>query len=251
MNRLKVRPLLAATRNDEELQRKDVELALVRERAERDKREREALETLQMSLEAEKRRVEDELEAERTLVLEKDALLERTTKREAQLEEDVAALQADIDVLDSQLDRAMKLQKESEEKHESLRQAFDQAAEHLVRLEAEQKDWKSKETTLSSELENNSEEVETLRSDLDKMRTLCEELKNLVLQREEDLLRSKERMNLTIKELEGKLDVELRTKYIFFPIRSKFEANDILLSGRSLRTSPTASRTMLVTPESN
>ena len=113
----------------------------------------------------------------------------------------------------------MKLQKESEEKHESLRRAFDQAAEHLVRLETEQKEWKSKETTLSTELESNSEEVETLRSDLDEMRTLNEELKNLVLQREEDLLRSKERMNSAIKELESKLDVELRNKYIFLPIR--------------------------------
>ena len=210
--------MLAATRNDEELRRKEVELVLVRERAERDKREREALETLQMSLEASKRRVEDELEAERALVLEKDALLERTTKREAQLEEDVSALQADIDVLDSQLDRAMKLQKESEEKHDSLRRAFDQAAEHLVRLETEQKDWKSKETTLSSELESNSEEVETLRCDLDEMRALNEGLKNLVLQREEDVLRSKERMSFAVKELEGKLDVELRNKYVsFFP----------------------------------
>jgi myosin protein heavy chain len=225
---LKVRPLLAATRNDEELRRKEVELALVRERAERDKREREALETLQMSLETEKRRVEDELEAERALVLEKDALLERTTKREVKLEEDVAALQADIDVLDSQLDRAMKLQKESEEKHESLRRAFDQAAEHLVRLETEQKEWKSKETTLSSELESNSEEVETLLSDLDEMRSLNEGLKNLVLQREEDVLRSKERMNLAIKELEGKLDVELRNKYIFFLLSSSRGVNDLI-----------------------
>jgi len=209
------------------LRRKEIELALVKEKAERDKQEREALETLKMSLDAEKRRIEDDLEAEHALVLEKDALLERSTKREAQLEEDVAALQADIDVLDSQLDRAMKLQKESDEKHESLRRAFDQAAEHLVRLEAEQKEWKSKETSLSAELESNSEEVETLRSDLDEMRTLSEELKNLVLQREEDLLRSKERMDFAIKELEGKLDVELRNKYLFFPHSFTFEVDNI------------------------
>ena len=223
---------------------------MVKEKAQRDKQEREALETLKMSLEAEKRRIEDDLEAERALVLEKDALLERSTKREAQLEEDVVALQADIDLLDSQLDRSMKLQKESEEKYESLRQAFDQAAEHLIRLEAEQKAWKSKETTLSAELDSNSEEVQTLRSDLDEMRTLSEELKNLVLQREEDLLRSKERMDFTIKELEGKLDVELRNKYIS-PPSSKSEVNDILLSGSSSRTSPTSSRMMLVMPKNS
>ena len=69
----RVRPLLAATRSDEELRRKEEELALIKERVERDAREREALEGLQMRLEAEKRRVEEALEAERALGLEKDA----------------------------------------------------------------------------------------------------------------------------------------------------------------------------------
>jgi myosin protein heavy chain len=95
-------------------------------------------------------------------------------------------------------------------------------------LETEQKEWKSKETTLSSELESNSEEVETLRCDLDEMRALNEGLKNLVLQREEDVLKSKERMNFAVKELEGKLDVELHNKYVFFSF-PQFEVNDFFL----------------------
>lgn len=56
--------MLTATRNDEELRRKDAELALIKEPAERDLREKEALENLKMKLEADKRKVEDELEAE-------------------------------------------------------------------------------------------------------------------------------------------------------------------------------------------
>jgi myosin protein heavy chain len=51
----KVRPLLAATRNDDELRRKEAELLLARERAERDARERETLEALRMTLETDKR----------------------------------------------------------------------------------------------------------------------------------------------------------------------------------------------------
>lgn len=148
----KVRPLLAATRNDEELRKKEMELTLVRERAERDKQGREALEKLQMTLEAEKRKVEDELEAERALTLDKDILLERSKQREADLEEEVDALQSDLDTLDSQLNRAMRLQKESEEKYESLREAFDQAAEHLVRLEQELQARDGKELELGEEL---------------------------------------------------------------------------------------------------
>jgi len=78
-----------------------------------------------MSLEAEKRKAEEELEAERGLAMDKDALFERSKKCEIQLEDDVAALQADIDLLDSQLERVLKIQKETEEKHENLRQMFD------------------------------------------------------------------------------------------------------------------------------
>ena len=101
---------------------------MAKERAERDKQEREALEALKMRLESEKGKVESALEAERALAVDKDALLERSKRRESELEEEITALQSDLDTLDSQLDRALKLQKESEEKHETLRQAFDQAA---------------------------------------------------------------------------------------------------------------------------
>jgi len=64
-----------------------------------------------MNLEAEKRRVEDALAAERNLAIDKDSLLERSKKRELELEEEVAALHGDLDTLDSQLDRASNCKK--------------------------------------------------------------------------------------------------------------------------------------------
>jgi myosin protein heavy chain len=187
---------------------------LIKERAERDKQEREALQNLKMTLETEKRKIEDDLEAERALALDKDALLERSKKREGELEEEVAALQSDLDVLDSQLDRVMKIQKESEEKHEALRQAFDQAAEHLVRLESEQQEWASSEADLTDQLSGAQEEIEVLRGDRDDLQKQSEELKNLALQREEDLARAKERMEIVVADLEGRLNVELRNKLV-------------------------------------
>ncbi|KAJ7232083.1 P-loop containing nucleoside triphosphate hydrolase protein [Mycena rebaudengoi] len=206
----KVRPLLAATRNDDELRKKDAELILIKERAERDQQEREALESLKMSLEAEKRKVEEELEAERDLALDKDAQLERSKKRESELEDEVGALQADLDLLDSQLDRVLKIQKESEEKHENLRQMFDQAAEHLVRLETEQKEWVDREAELNKQLADAQEESESMRTNLDELQKVSEELKNLALQREEDLARAREQTDVIVKELEGKLEFEVR-----------------------------------------
>ena len=208
--------MLAATRNDEELRQKDMELTLIKERAERDKQEREALEKLKMSLEAEKRKVEDNLEAERALALEKDALLERSKKQEAELEDEIAVLQADIATLDSQLSRAMRLQKESEEKYEMLRENFDEAAEHLVRLEGGEQSWVTRELELNEELKKAQDEIEALQSDLEQIHEVSEELRSLALQREEDLGRTKERMESAVKDLRGKLDVEVRNRSVLF-----------------------------------
>ncbi|KAJ7430172.1 P-loop containing nucleoside triphosphate hydrolase protein [Mycena galericulata] len=166
----KVRPLLAATRNDDELRKKEAELVLIKERADRDKQELEALENLKMTLEAEKRKVEEELEAERGLALDKDALLERSKKREGELEDEIAALQADLDELESQRDSLMQLQKKTKEKHENLRQMFDQAADHLVRLETEQKEWAAREAELNAQLAEAEQGADAMRADLDELR---------------------------------------------------------------------------------
>ncbi|KAI6130938.1 P-loop containing nucleoside triphosphate hydrolase protein [Pisolithus croceorrhizus] len=206
-----VRPLLAATRNDEELRRKEIELQLVKERAERDQRERENLQHMKMTLEAEKQKVINELEAERALALDKDTLLERSKQREVELEEEIVALHADLDVLDSQLDRALKLQKESDEKYEQLRQAFDQAAEHLVRLESEQNTWKRKEAEFADLLPTMERSILQLQDERDGLLKVNEEVTTLLSQREEDLARLKERAESSTNELQAKLTAELRT----------------------------------------
>ncbi|KAH9055174.1 hypothetical protein EDB83DRAFT_1111534 [Lactarius deliciosus] len=206
----KVRPLLAATRSDAELHKKEAELLLIKERAERDAKEKEALEGLKMRLEAEKRKAEDALAAERNLAIDKDSLLERSKRRELELEEEVATLQGDLDTLDSQLDRALKIQKESEDKHEALRQAFDQAAEHLVHLESEQQEWASREEELLKRLASTDQDQEELRREHGELEREATELRRQLSQREEDLSRVKERMETAISELDGKLSSEVQ-----------------------------------------
>ena len=89
----KIRPLLAATRTDEELRKKEAELMFIQERAQRDLEERQKLERLKVGLEADKKRVQDALDSERALSVDKDGLLARLKEREAVLEEDIAAMQ--------------------------------------------------------------------------------------------------------------------------------------------------------------
>ena len=208
---LQVRPLLAATRNDEELRRKEVELQLVKERAEREQREKENLENVKMALEAEKQKIVKELEAERALTLDKDSLLQRSKQREIELEEEIVALHTDLDVLDSQLDRTLVRQKETDEKHEQLRQAFDQAAEHLVRLESQQNEWKKKETEFTDLLSEMETGMGQLQDERDELQKLNEDFTTLVSQRDEDFARLKERSETSTNELQLKLAAELRT----------------------------------------
>jgi len=214
---VQVRPLLAATRNDAELHRKEAELLLIKERAERDAKEKEALESLKIHLEAEKRKIEGALEAERNLAVDKDALLERSKKRELELEEEVAALQGDLDTLDSQLDRVLKMQKEGEEKHEALRQAFDEAAEHLVRLEGEQKEWAIREEEFLKRLASTGRNEDDLQRECSNLQKETTELRRQLTQREEDLSRTKERMDATISELDGKLSSEVQARCAILP----------------------------------
>lgn len=191
-----------------------MELLLIKERAERDAKEKVALESLKMRLEAEKRKAEDALEAERNLAVDKDVLLERSKKRELELEEEVAALQGDLDTLDSQLDRALKIQKESEDKHESLRQAFDQAAEHLVRLEGEQREWASREDELMKRLASTGRDQEELHHERDDLQEEATKLRRQLAQREEDLSRIKERMDTAVSELDVKLSSEVQAQCV-------------------------------------
>ncbi|KAG8694294.1 hypothetical protein FRC08_008580, partial [Ceratobasidium sp. 394] len=201
----KVRPLLAATRNDEELRIKEMELAQARELAERDKAEKAALESLKMRLEAEKTRVEDQLEAERQLGLDKEELLERSKAREAELEEEINTLQTDLEELDSQLERALAAVKAGEEKYTRLKEAFDEAAEHLARLEDGEKEW-------DDERKEKEELCVELEAHRDRLEQEVIELKGALAEREEDIGLLKERMESAVTELENKLGAEVRTR---------------------------------------
>lgn len=208
----KVRPLLNATRNDEELKRKELELSMAAERAERDQREKEALEQLKFSLETDKKKVENELEAERALLLDKDQLLARSKERESALEDDLAAMQADVDVLDSQLERALAAQKAAEQNHTELKTAFDAAAEHLVRLEAEQSAWKERETLLTADVGKHGADVDRLGTERAALLAEKSELGRKLKEKEEDLERAHKRMTAAVAEVEGRLTAEVQAR---------------------------------------
>ncbi len=64
------------------------------------------------------------------------------------------------------------------------------------------------------ELEKAQEEIEALHGDIDDIQKVSEELRNLAVQREEDLVRTKERMDVAVTELRGKVEVEVKQRSV-------------------------------------
>jgi myosin protein heavy chain len=204
--------LLAATRNDEELRRKETELALAKERAERDKQERESLQKLKMELEAEKRKIEEQLEAERNLGMEKDRLLERSKKQESDLTDDVIALQLDLETVDGQLDRAMKLQKDTEEKLKVVQQKYEEASSRLQILESSDASWKAREEELLASIQSTEQELSAMAAAHNQLEKDRDDLQQKLTEKGEDISRVRERMEANISELEGKLTQETKAR---------------------------------------
>ncbi|KAF8184851.1 hypothetical protein BJ912DRAFT_1060826 [Pholiota molesta] len=124
---------------------------------------RESRLELKMMLEADKCKIEDDLEAERTLAVDKDVLLERS-------------------------------QQAAEDKYENLREAFEQVAEDLVHLEQGEKSWFTRKHELAEELGQAQEEIQALHGDIADIQKVSEELRTLAVQCEEDLMRTKKCM---------------------------------------------------------
>lgn len=201
----KVRPLLAATRTDEALKRKEAELLLVQERAKRDLEEKQKLEELKASLEAERRRVQDALESERALNIDKDAMLIRSKEREAQLEEEMTAMQADLDTLDSQLERALAAVQAGENRYAELKAQYDNAAQQVARLEAESQMLKTKEGTASRELKAKLAEIEFLLSSKTSLNSKLKDLERSLKEKEEDSKRAQQRIETAHADLQAKV----------------------------------------------
>ncbi|KZT51923.1 putative nonmuscle myosin heavy chain b [Calocera cornea HHB12733] len=210
----KVRPMLAATRNDEEIRKKDAELAAIRERAEKEKRENAALEATILQLQAEKKKVEDELESERQLGLDKDQQLTRSKARECDLGDDVAALQIDFDNLEAELARVTEAKKTSDNNLETLALAHEDAKIRLAAYEEQQREWRKKEGKLVEDLRKRSSDCSTLEKRRDELEKIVHDHETALLARENDgeVARLKEHMDKAAADMEKKLSAEIQTR---------------------------------------
>ncbi|GAA6054961.1 hypothetical protein NBRC10513_006274 [Rhodotorula toruloides] len=216
----RVRPLLAAARTDDELRRKEAELVEAKKRAEAEEKEREKLLALQAELEQAQQEMAQRLEAEKSLSVEKEALLLRSKEREAALQDALQAAEQDYDTVSSQLDRAMEAKRAVDERLAGLNDAYANQTKLVETLQQAQAAWKAKEAELASQTSVQTAEWERINSERQKNADLVLDLKRQLSELNQDRRREQERLNTSLKTAQERLasetaaSTEARKKFV-------------------------------------
>ena len=122
----RLRPMLAASEGNEELRRRERELTLMKERAQRDAQEREKLEHLERTLKSEQKKLAEKLTVTTSLITEKDAQIGRFMKHEEERE-------MAISEMEDQIDRLLQSEQQAHERSIALKKtvtALEEKLEH-------------------------------------------------------------------------------------------------------------------------
>ncbi|KAK4049374.1 class II myosin [Microbotryomycetes sp. JL201] len=201
-----VRPLLAAARSDEEMKRKEQELAHAKEKAEREAAERERLQEAAAAMEAQKTAIEKLLAGERTLLADRDAALQRGVEREAELKERLVAVESELSAVKQELDEASTVKKSLDERIAHLDAAQCNQRKLLETLQMEQVAWKAKEIQLASQTSVKTEEWKRVISERDSNLMTITDLKRQLSEERQDRKREEARIVAASTALENKLD---------------------------------------------
>lgn len=152
---MRIEPLLSATANDEARKRRDLELAMARERRLRDEREREAAEKLEERFKLEKLEIQELLDAERAHHADARA---RATDMQLQID----STEGHMAALTQQLGDARAQHRLSEEQLVELRTAHKAVLEDMAQLHERIDQSAAREQQLSAEVLEHSRLIDSL-----------------------------------------------------------------------------------------
>jgi myosin protein heavy chain len=227
---VRMRPLLGATRQSNEVKKREEEIKKLHERMQLEEQNRAKVEEERRRAEGEIQRIQHTLESERALALDKEEIFRRLQDREAELTEKLQGALEDQDSLEGQIDELMAARKMAEEQADERRCQLEQAGLIIAKLESEKNDLNNRIDQLDAHLE----EVEKKKS----MRSEQEE----ALQQEIRMLQSqmslKERK---LQELESKLlkndqDLDIKLANATKDLQaSKKQIRELIDENRSIR----------------
>lgn len=173
---VRMRPLLGATRSASEVKKRDERIEQLQQRMKQDQLERQKVDEERRRAELNVHHIQQTLEAERALALDKEEIFKRLQLRESELSEKLAEAIAEQEQLEDQLDAAIDSKRTTEEELVTRRDQVIQAGQIITRLEAEKKDLQKQVEALNEDLlhaerdtskvDNLDQEIRSLRSQL-------------------------------------------------------------------------------------
>jgi myosin heavy chain 9/10/11/14 len=134
---VKMKPLLGATRTSGEVKKRDEMIQKLGERMKQEAVERQRLEEERRNAQTEVQRIQQTLESERALALDKEEIFKRLQFREAELSDKLAGALEDQEKLEDQLDDLLDAKKKAEQQAEEWRTQLERAGMIIAKLEAE------------------------------------------------------------------------------------------------------------------
>lgn len=134
---VRMKPLLGASRNSGEVKKRDEMIQKLEIKMQNESNERQKLEEERRRADTEVQRIQQTLESERSLALDKEEIFKRLQLRETELSEKLAGAIEDQEHLEDQLDELIDAKKKAEEQADKWRTQLEQAGQIITRLEAE------------------------------------------------------------------------------------------------------------------
>lgn len=203
---VKMKPLLGATRNATEVKRRDAMIKQLSDKMKVESENRHRLEDERRTCHADMMRIQQTLESERALALDKEEIFKRLQQREAELEEKLAGAIDDQERLEDQLDELMDAKNRAERDLEKCRGQLEQAATLIAKLEGE----KNELSTRGDELERQIEAISQKQSERSEQEAVLEgEIKMLQSQL---ALKDRKSRDLESKMLQVDQDLEVKLR---------------------------------------
>ncbi|GAM85619.1 hypothetical protein ANO11243_036260 [Dothideomycetidae sp. 11243] len=226
----RMRPLLGATRQATEVKKREEEIKKLQMLVQEEEISRQRVEEERRRAENDIQRIQQTLESERALALDKEEIFKRLQSRENELTEKLQDAIADQDHLEEQIDGLMSAKKSAEERSSTMQRQLEQAGAIISNLENEKQGLKDRISHLDQQIVE-VEQTKSLRSEAEEK--LDQEIKML-----QSHLSLKERK---MQDLESKLlavdqDMALQLSSTNKDLQaSKKQARDLQEENRSIR----------------
>ncbi|TAQ89190.1 hypothetical protein B7494_g2481 [Chlorociboria aeruginascens] len=198
---VKMKPLLGATRTSGEVKKRDEMIQKLNDKMRMEAAERQRLDEERRNTHTEMQRIQQTLESERSLALDKEEIFKRLQLREAELSDKLAGALDDQEKLEDQLDDLLEAKKKAEQQAENWRSQLEQAGFIIEKLENEKRELADKLANLDSQLNdlarNQSErtaeesrlsqEVKMLQSQMSMKDRKVQDLEGRLLKEDHDL----------------------------------------------------------------